>query len=54
MNIGNEFSRKFEKMKEMFTKLAEQFKGHLIHYEEQKAATQNSMESVDAKLNATA
>lgn len=40
-------STKFEKLKEMFTKLAEQFKQHLVHYEANRTSMQAKLDGYE-------
>ncbi|KAL4466952.1 hypothetical protein ABPG74_010549 [Tetrahymena malaccensis] len=50
-NLGSEFIKKFDKLKDMFTKLAEQFKSHLIHYDTNRNSILQKIEFVDAKYS---
>lgn len=43
MSIGNESSKKFEKVTAMFTKLAEQVKTHLVYFEEYKSSAEKAV-----------
>lgn len=54
VGITSEFTRKFDKVTEVFTRLAEQVKTHIGHFDEQKDLAEQSVRRVEERLQSHA